>query len=84
MFYASQVQLDLTQNFGSIFSCTFHIIHLIVCIFYNGSLPTITTWLLWIVSASLMTLGGEYLCLASEMKEIPVGYQSLNNNRIDL
>lgn len=66
------------------FSCTFHIVHLVICWFYNASFPsTVSWWLLNAVCAALMCVCGEFLCLKTELQEIPVGYQALNQ-RVDL
>ncbi|XP_023178794.1 protein SYS1 homolog isoform X2 [Drosophila hydei] len=61
------------------FSCTFHLLHLIICWWYNRSFPANASWwLLNVITATIMCIGGEFLCLQSEMKEIPVGYAALN------
>uniref|UniRef100_A0A1A9W9D2 Protein SYS1 homolog n=1 Tax=Glossina brevipalpis TaxID=37001 RepID=A0A1A9W9D2_9MUSC len=61
------------------FSCTFHFFHLLICWYYNSSFPSNISW--WLVNAitiTIMCIGGEFLCLKSELKEIPVGYSALN------
>ncbi|CAD7092673.1 unnamed protein product [Hermetia illucens] len=61
------------------FSCTFHFLHLVVCWWYNASFPSNFSW--WFLNAicvALMCVGGEFLCLKTELKEIPVGYAALN------
>ncbi|EDS29517.1 conserved hypothetical protein [Culex quinquefasciatus] len=66
------------------FAVTFHVIHLVVCWWYNSAFPaTISWWLLNAVCTALMCVGGEFLCLKTEMREIPVGYSALNN-KVDL
>lgn len=61
------------------FSCTFHIIHLVICWLYNGTFPsTFSWWFLNAICATLMCVGGEFLCLKIELKEIPVGYSALD------
>lgn len=61
------------------FSCTFHGIHLIACWWYNSSFPSnYSWWLLNAVCATFMCVAGEFLCLKTELKEIPVGYTALN------
>ncbi|KAH8359145.1 hypothetical protein KR093_004673 [Drosophila rubida] len=61
------------------FSCTFHLLHLIICWWYNRSFPANASWwLLNVITATIMCIGGEFLCLQTEMKEIPVGYAALN------
>lgn len=67
------------------FSCTFHVIHLIICWMYNAAFPsTMSWWLLNCVCTALMCVCGEFLCLKTELNEIPiVGYSTLNQ-RVDL
>ncbi|EDV94813.1 protein SYS1 homolog [Drosophila grimshawi] len=61
------------------FSCTFHLLHLLVCWWYNRSFPANASWwLLNVITATIMCIGGEFLCLQTEMREIPVGYAALN------
>ena len=61
------------------FSCTFHGIHLIACWWYNSEFPSnYTWWLLNAVCATFMCVAGEFLCLKTELKDIPVGYTALN------
>lgn len=60
-------------------SCTFHIVHLCVCWWYNAMFPTNASWwLLNAVCAAIMCVCGEFLCLRTELQEIPVGYAALN------
>ncbi|CAO1433959.1 unnamed protein product [Diamesa serratosioi] len=67
------------------FCCTFHIIHIVICWCYDSKFPnTLSYWMLNLVSGILMTVSGEYLCLKTELKDIPVvGYSSLST-RSDL
>uniref|UniRef100_A0A1A9Z3T0 Protein SYS1 homolog n=1 Tax=Glossina pallidipes TaxID=7398 RepID=A0A1A9Z3T0_GLOPL len=61
------------------FSCTFHFFHLLICWHYNSSFPSnISWWLVNAITTTIMCIGGEFLCLKSELKEIPVGYSALN------
>uniref|UniRef100_A0A1A9VVY1 Protein SYS1 homolog n=1 Tax=Glossina austeni TaxID=7395 RepID=A0A1A9VVY1_GLOAU len=61
------------------FSCTFHFFHLLICWHYNSSFPSnISWWLVNAITTAIMCIGGEFLCLKSELKEIPVGYSALN------
>lgn len=60
-------------------SCTFHLVHLLVCWWYNATFPTNASW--WLVNAvcaAIMCVSGEFLCLRTELQEIPVGYAALN------
>ncbi|XP_055851356.1 protein SYS1 homolog [Episyrphus balteatus] len=64
------------------FSSTFHGFHLLICWWYNSSFPThLSWWLLNIITSAIMCIGGEVLCLKSELKKIPVGY---NNRKCDV
>lgn len=55
------------------FAATVHLIHFICCWSYNSRVPhNIYWWVTNIISLILMTVIGEFLCLRSEMKAIPV------------
>lgn len=55
------------------FSCTWHLIHLFVCWFYNGNFPmSVSWWLLNVACATIMCICGEFLCLKTELKAIPL------------
>lgn len=55
------------------FTATTHLFHFIVCWAYNGAFPTtISWWLVNIVDIIIMTVLGEFLCMRSEMKAIPL------------
>lgn len=54
------------------FTVTVHFFHLLGCWFYSSRFPSALTW--WLVQAvciALMAVIGEYLCMRSELKEIP-------------
>lgn len=60
------------------FSFTWHLFHLIICWWYSQAFPaTFSWWLLNIACATLMCITGEFLCLKTELQEIPVGYLKL-------
>lgn len=62
------------------FSCTFHGVHLLICWWYSSAFPsTASFWLLNAVCATIMCVSGEFLCLRTELKEIPVGYSALSS-----
>ncbi|XP_050088779.1 protein SYS1 homolog [Anopheles aquasalis] len=66
------------------FSFTFHFTHLVLCWWYNEAFPaTIGWWMLNAVCTALMCVCSEFLCLKTELKEIPVGYTALNQ-KVDL
>lgn len=55
------------------FSCTVHLLHLIVCVWYNAGLPhTLSWWLINFVCAAVLCVTGEFLCMRTELKSIPV------------
>lgn len=55
------------------FTCTVHGFHLVACWAYNGYFPnTLTWWLVNVISVIIMTVFGEFLCLKTEMKAIPL------------
>ena len=59
------------------FACTAHLIHLISCWMYNGSFPTtFSWWCLNIVTMTIMCVCGEFLCMKTELKAIPLGMNS--------
>lgn len=59
------------------FACTAHLIHLVCCWIYNGSFPTtFSWWCLNIVTTTLMCVWGEFLCMKTELKAIPLGMSS--------
>lgn len=56
------------------FTATAHILHLFFCWVYNGWFPnTLSWWLVNIICIIIMTVLGEFLCMRSEMKAIPIG-----------
>lgn len=64
------------------FACTAHGIHLIFCWVYSGSFPvTFSWWCLNIVTASIMCVCGEFLCMKTELKAIPL---CMNNQKTAL
>lgn len=63
------------------FTLTVHLIHFIVCCIYNARAPTsISWWLTNTVVIVIMTVLGEFLCMRTEMAEIPLG----GSARVDL
>lgn len=55
------------------FTVTIHFFHLLSCWIYNAHFPTaLTWWLVHIVCTALMAVIGEYLCMRTELKEIPL------------
>ena len=55
------------------YTATAHIFHLVMCCFYNSAFPTtLSWWLVNLISVVIMTVLGEFLCLHSEMKAIPL------------
>nr|CAG4645868.1 EOG090X0FH3 [Lynceus sp. MCZ IZ 141354] len=63
------------------FTVTAHFVHVIICFFYNSALATNASWwVLQLVCVVITCVLGEFLCLRSEMKAIPLGLTS----RVDL
>nr|CAG4638108.1 EOG090X0FH3 [Chydorus sphaericus] len=63
------------------FSATAHVLHLVASLIYNAAWPSSASW--WVLQFSCATITcvlGEFLCLRSEMKSIPLGMSS----RVDL
>jgi len=55
------------------FSGTVHFYHMLCCWGYNGGVPsTISWWLLNAVCVTVMCVCGEFLCIRTEMKAIPL------------
>lgn len=55
------------------FSCTFQSVHLLFCWMYNGTFPTtFSWWTLNIACAAITCIGGEFLCLRTELQAIPL------------
>ncbi|UMM12635.1 hypothetical protein L5515_001312 [Caenorhabditis briggsae] len=53
------------------FACTVHFFHLICVTIYNRTLPTqFTWWILQVISTTVCTVLGEYLCMKIESQEI--------------
>ncbi|XP_053568059.1 protein SYS1 homolog isoform X2 [Bombina bombina] len=62
------------------FTVTVHAFHLFGCWIYTSHFPiTITWWLLNIVCVALMAVIGEYLCMRTELKEIPLNSAPKSN-----
>lgn len=56
------------------FAVTAHLLHLLICWIYNGAFPSsLSWWLLCVVCTTLMCVCGEFLCMRTELKAIPVG-----------
>ncbi|KAH9361872.1 hypothetical protein HPB48_003719 [Haemaphysalis longicornis] len=55
------------------FSCTVHLFHLIGCWIYNAAFPhTLSWWLLNTACVTVTCVCGEFLCIRTEMKAIPL------------
>nr|AQS22589.1 sys1-like protein [Pseudodiaptomus poplesia] len=55
------------------FACTVHLVHLIFCLWWNSGLPIAPSW--WIINlvcTSILCVTGEFLCMRTELKYIPV------------
>jgi len=56
------------------FTCTVHFFHLLGCWYYNNYTfgHTITWWFINIVCMTIMCVSGEFLCMRTELRAIPV------------
>lgn len=64
------------------YTCTVHLFHVIFCWYFNGVLPNYLSW--WIINlicVTVMCVGGEFLCMRTELRAIPV---SMSNTKVDL
>lgn len=55
------------------FTVTVHLFHMIFCWIYNSHPPAVLSW--WLVNVAciaLMAVIGEYLCMRTELRAIPV------------
>jgi nicotinamide riboside transporter PnuC len=64
------------------FTCTVFLFHIAACWVYNGFLAnTLSWWVINVVSITLMCVTGEFLCMRTELKAIPV---SMSASKVDL
>ncbi|XP_073234301.1 protein SYS1 homolog [Porites lutea] len=61
------------------FAATAHLIHLIVCTIYAGFPTSLTWWLLNLACMALMSVIGEFICMRTELKAIPVSVASVKS-----
>ncbi|XP_072024738.1 protein SYS1 homolog [Amphiura filiformis] len=55
------------------YAFTVHFLHLLACWIYNRQFPnTVSWWLVNIVCIAMMTVLGEFLCMRTELRAIPV------------
>ncbi|KNC97838.1 uncharacterized protein SPPG_06835 [Spizellomyces punctatus DAOM BR117] len=53
------------------FSCTLHILHIVITTLYSRSLPkSFFWWFCFLCTLVVLSLGGEYLCMQREMEPI--------------
>lgn len=55
------------------YTCTVHFFHVLLCWYYNGFLANNFSW--WVIntiSVTIMCVSGEFLCMRTELKAIPV------------
>nr|CAG4648304.1 EOG090X0FH3 [Moina brachiata]SVE93312.1 EOG090X0FH3 [Moina brachiata] len=63
------------------FSVTAHFLHFVASLLYNAAWPSSASW--WVLNLSCVTITcvlGEFLCMRTEMKSIPLGMSA----RVDL
>lgn len=55
------------------FAFTTHFVHFFFCWIFSGHLPqTLSWWIINIIGIAIMTVVGEFLCMKTEMKAIPL------------
>lgn len=54
------------------FAATVHLCHFVACWIFNGLLPSLSWWLINIISLIITTVLGEFLCMRTELKAIPL------------
>lgn len=55
------------------FSVTVHLLHLLACWGYNHTFPsTLSWWIVHVLCVTIMCVCGEFLCMRTEMKAIPL------------
>lgn len=64
------------------FAVTTHFLHFLGCWIFNRHIPqTLPWWILNVIGCALMTVCGEFLCMRTEMKAIPL---SMVGAKVDL
>lgn len=54
------------------YTATLYIIHTVLCIVYGGVPRSLSWWLTQLVCFGITTIFGEWLCMRSELREIPI------------
>merc|ERR1711941_88325 len=62
------------------FTCTLYFLHALIGWYYCGKLVTFSSFIIQIICISISAIVGEYLCMRSELRAIPL----LGGSRIDL
>lgn len=64
------------------FAVTTHFLHFLGCWIFNHHIPqTLPWWILNVIGCAIMTVCGEFLCMRTEMKAIPL---SMVGAKVDL
>ncbi|XP_078365074.1 protein SYS1 homolog [Oculina patagonica] len=61
------------------FAATAHVVHLVFCCIYAGFPKWWTWWLLNLACMALMAVMGEFVCMRTELKAIPVTVSSVKS-----
>lgn len=61
------------------FAATAHLVHLVFCCVYAGFPKWWTWWLLNLACMALMAVMGEFVCMRTELKAIPVTVSSVKS-----
>lgn len=54
------------------YSATIHILHFLCCWLFNSFPSTVSWWILNIICATITCICGEFLCMKTELKSIPL------------
>ncbi|KAI3385797.1 hypothetical protein SNEBB_000838 [Seison nebaliae] len=62
------------------FAATFFLYHLIITAVYDGMFPrSLIWWIVNIINLIISTIIGEYLCMKSDLKDIPVNQPAISD-----
>lgn len=62
------------------FAATAHLIHLVNCSIYEGFPTSASWWFLNLTCMALMAVIGEFVCMRTELKAIPVTVSSVKSS----
>ena len=62
------------------FACTIHLFQMLISMFKTGTLFSFSSLVIQIICISISSIAGEFLCMRSEMKAIPL----ITGSRVEL